>query len=300
MANETLNIQNGVSPITIDTEVTEGSMRPVTSDGIYKAIQAGGGGGGADVMTVIATETLTAGTVSYTFDRTATETEAAINAGKNVQLLVQRADGRWNSTIRSNYYFICISDTPIADLDASLATRFWTNASEWSYDFTKNFIIPSIPYSTEGVDHPLVFVGSQVEIGDWNYSTNISSLIGDYITNIEVLALAAQDNQAYLTTTIPNNISPYDDLVWIINKLATVATIAQGTFLTVRAVDNAKAYVTFVTNNQFTLSFTDVSPVSGTADVYDITINFYKLSSPDVVSVTIGARHYTSTAHTPS
>ena len=44
MANETLNIQNGVSPITIDTEVTEGSMRPVTSDGIYKAIQAGGGG----------------------------------------------------------------------------------------------------------------------------------------------------------------------------------------------------------------------------------------------------------------
>ena len=43
MANETLNIQNGVSPITIDTEVTEGSMRPVTSDGIFKAIQAGGG-----------------------------------------------------------------------------------------------------------------------------------------------------------------------------------------------------------------------------------------------------------------
>lgn len=41
MANETLNIQNGVSPITIDTEVTEGSMRPVTSDGIYKAIRAG-------------------------------------------------------------------------------------------------------------------------------------------------------------------------------------------------------------------------------------------------------------------
>ena len=52
MANETLNIQNGVSPITIDTEVTEGSMRPVTSDGIYKAIQAGGGGGGLPSVTI--------------------------------------------------------------------------------------------------------------------------------------------------------------------------------------------------------------------------------------------------------
>lgn len=51
MANETINIQNGVSPITIDTEVTEGSMRPVTSDGIYKAIQAGGGGGGLPSVT---------------------------------------------------------------------------------------------------------------------------------------------------------------------------------------------------------------------------------------------------------
>lgn len=38
MANETLNIQNGVSPITIDTEPTESSLRPVTSGGIFNAI----------------------------------------------------------------------------------------------------------------------------------------------------------------------------------------------------------------------------------------------------------------------
>lgn len=40
MPNETLNIQNGVSPITIDTNVTAGSTRPVMGGGIYEAIAA--------------------------------------------------------------------------------------------------------------------------------------------------------------------------------------------------------------------------------------------------------------------
>lgn len=81
MANETLNIQNGVSPITIDTEVTEGSMRPVTSDGIYKAIQAGGGGGSGDVLFVTVTRDENG---DVTGSMSASEALAAQTAGKNV------------------------------------------------------------------------------------------------------------------------------------------------------------------------------------------------------------------------
>lgn len=77
--NETLNIQNGVSPITIDTEVTEGSTRPVMGGGIYEAIA-----GVVEPFVVNLTPTdpyLTAGTM----DKTVGEIYAAWLEGRRIR-----------------------------------------------------------------------------------------------------------------------------------------------------------------------------------------------------------------------
>lgn len=80
--NETLNIQNGVSPITIDTKVTEGSTRPVMGGGIYEAIA-----GMAEPFVVEFTPTsldLTTGTMS----KTVGEITAAWQAGQKVMFRI--------------------------------------------------------------------------------------------------------------------------------------------------------------------------------------------------------------------
>lgn len=93
--NETLNIQNGVSPITIDTEVTEGSTRPVMGGGIYEAIA-----GMAEPFVVELTPTavdLTEGTM----DKTTREIYEAWHAGKIIEFRLAIA-GVGTTTIYCN------------------------------------------------------------------------------------------------------------------------------------------------------------------------------------------------------
>ena len=76
--NETLNIQNGVSPITIDTKVTEGSTRPVMGGGIYEAIASV-----AEPFVVELTPTSPDLSVGMT-DKTVGEIYDAYQAGKKI------------------------------------------------------------------------------------------------------------------------------------------------------------------------------------------------------------------------
>lgn len=75
--NETLNIQNGVSPITIDTKVTEGSMRPVTGGGIAEAISTA-------TEPFVVSLTVTAPDYSGTMDKTVGDITEAYYSGKRI------------------------------------------------------------------------------------------------------------------------------------------------------------------------------------------------------------------------
>ena len=86
--NETLNIQNGVSPITIDTKVTEGSTRPVMGGGIYEAIQ-----GAQANNKFIVNLTPTAADFSGTMDKTVGEIIEAWEQGKDIWGLINIPTG---------------------------------------------------------------------------------------------------------------------------------------------------------------------------------------------------------------
>lgn len=101
--NETLNIQNGVSPITIDTKVTEGSTRPVMGGGIYEAIQ----NAQADNKFIV-TLTPTAADFSGTMDKTVGELIEAWEQGKDIWGVINAPTGKTTARIT----FVSSSNNP--------------------------------------------------------------------------------------------------------------------------------------------------------------------------------------------
>ena len=270
--------------------------------------QAGGGGGNADTFVVKVTEALPSGSQSYTysFDHTAEETRAALADGKYVRLIIVEEDGEFIGTAEpygaSIFYRVGIQK--IAEAAAPVkATAFNCGGDIWTTDNGANYLIANID-NTEAPYCPMIYDGHGINVERWHYYLDLSSMFENYVFSIEAMASTSPDGKAYLTATIPDGVSPYEDLAWLIEKVKSEFFYGQNchtSWFMLTTVSHIVAPVTMISSNQFTMTFTDVQPMSnGTADIFDVTINLCASISPNVISVTIGARHYISTAYTPS
>lgn len=191
MANETLNIQNGVSPITIDTEVTEGSMRPVTSDGIYKAIQAGGGGGSSDVLNVTVKITGENGSETITYSHTADEVYDAYSAGKAIKMQIIRQPST-NAFVFEQFVhetlngllFTSISEGDYYEVPGQIFLEFAT-PKNWQYlSSSRNFaIVPTFTRSAVGARYvPMITSDDHVVFQPIEYSAQINGSLAQLVT----------------------------------------------------------------------------------------------------------------------
>lgn len=272
--------------------------------------QAGGGGGSADTFVVKAEEKLAQDGLSYTytFDHTAEEAWEAVADGKCVRLIIVNEYGfpvGEAEQCGDSTSLIRIGTQTIASTDAPRkATGFMYGNLSWQYDTSTNYLIPSVN-NDQRAYCPMIYNGSGSGIvgGQWHYYLDLSSLFENYVLNIEAASSFSPDGQAYLTASIPDGVSPYEDLSWLISKVYSefVAGDAHTSWFRLTTSSEITAPVTMIGKNQFTMTFTDVQPLlGGTADIFDVTINLCASTNPDVVSVTFGAKHHTSTAYVPS
>lgn len=270
----------------------------------------GGGGGSADTFVVQAEEKLALDgqSYTYTFDHTAEETLAAVADGKCVRLIIVDANGACvgkaeqyddsNFLLRVGMHTIASHDPP------RRATKFDYGTASWSYSSANNYLLTTIE-SGQSAYFPMIYngSGSGIVAGNWHYFLDLSSLFESYVINIEAMASISPDGQAYLTASIPDGVSPYEDLIWLISKVYSefVNVNAHTSWFRLTISSEIAAPVTMIRKDQFTMTFTDVQPLSGgAADIFDVTINLCASTNPDAVSVTFGAKHHTSTAYTPS
>lgn len=271
----------------------------------------GGGGGSSDTFVVKVEEKLAQDgqSYTYTFDHTAEEARAAAADGKCVRLIIVDADGHYiGDAERFNVSTLDLlrvgTQTISSNNPPTKATNFSFETPSWYCFGGGNYVIPALA-DDQRAYCPMIYIGSGSGIGagEWHYYLDLSLLFDNYVLNIEAAASISPDGQAYLTATIPDGVSPYEDLSWLISKVNSefFSGCAHTSWFGVTTSSGIAAPVTMIGKNQFTMTFTDVQPLSnGTADIFDVTINLCASTSPDVVSVTFGAKHHVSTAYTPS